>query len=68
MASVATPLYHVVILRSKAQAQALETTLRENPQLGTYIKKLWIEDGYGMPVYSLIKDVTDLFLTPMIVR
>ena len=64
---VATPLlYHVVILRSKAQAQALETTLRRNPQLGTYIKKLRIEGGYGMAVCSIIKaapNLTDLFLS-----
>jgi hypothetical protein len=64
---VATPLlYHVVILRSKAQAQALETALRGNPQLGTYIKKLRIEGGYGTALYSIIKaapNLKDLFVS-----
>jgi hypothetical protein len=64
---VATPLlYHVVVLRSKAQAQALEAALRNNPQLGTYIKKLRIEGGYGTALYSIIKsapNVTDLFVS-----
>jgi hypothetical protein len=64
---VATPLlYHVVVLRSKAQAQALEAVLLRNPQLGTYIKKLRIEGGYGTALYSIIKsapNVTDLFVS-----
>src|ERR1700733_14396674 len=64
---VATPLlYHVVILRSKAQAQALEATLHENPQLGKHIKKLRVEGGYGTALYSIIKsayNLKELFLS-----
>ncbi|KAJ7294071.1 hypothetical protein C8J57DRAFT_990355, partial [Mycena rebaudengoi] len=45
---VATPLlYHVVVLRSKAQAKALGESLRKNKDLGRFIKKLRVEGGYG---------------------
>ncbi|KAJ7736220.1 hypothetical protein DFH07DRAFT_109042 [Mycena maculata] len=63
---VATPLlYHVVVLRSKAQASALDTALRENPELGRFIKKLRVEGGYGACMHKIIKsapNVTDLFV------
>ncbi|KAF7365446.1 F-box domain-containing protein [Mycena venus] len=62
---VATPLlYHVVVLRSKAQAAALDVALRENPELGRFIKKLRVEGGYGGPMLKIIKaapNITDLF-------
>ncbi|KAF7369522.1 F-box domain-containing protein [Mycena venus] len=64
---VATPLlYHVVILRSKAQANALEKVLVRNPEFGRYIKKLRVEGGYGMAMHTILKfapSVTDLFLS-----
>lgn len=64
---VATPLlYHVVVLRSKAQAQALEGVLRENKLLGTFIKKLRLEGGFGSAMYPIIMaapNLTDLFLS-----
>lgn len=47
-------LYHVVILRSKAQAQALERSLRPNPQLGPFVKMMRIEGGYGSYMNGII--------------
>ncbi|KAJ7242857.1 hypothetical protein B0H12DRAFT_1236603 [Mycena haematopus] len=53
---VASPLlYHVVVLRSKAQATALELTLRQNPELGRFILKLRVEGGYGASMLKIIK-------------
>ncbi|KAJ7645635.1 hypothetical protein DFH06DRAFT_1212001 [Mycena polygramma] len=67
---VATPLlYHVVVLRSKAQAAALDIALRANPMLGRFIKKLRVEGGYGAPILKIIKaapNVTDLFVSTTI--
>jgi len=40
-------LYRVVIIRSKAQAYALERILQANPYLGSYARKLRIEGGFG---------------------
>ncbi|KAJ7213525.1 hypothetical protein GGX14DRAFT_445356 [Mycena pura] len=64
---VATPLlYNVVVLRSKAQAKALERALAGNKRLGQFIKKLRIEGGYGQPMHTILKfasNVSDLYLT-----
>ncbi|KAJ6454603.1 hypothetical protein C8R45DRAFT_1037492 [Mycena sanguinolenta] len=64
---VATPfLYKVVIIRSKAQAQALAATLSSNPALGRYIKKLRVEGGYAISMLKVLessKNLTDLFLS-----
>ncbi|KAJ6469683.1 hypothetical protein DFH09DRAFT_1478484 [Mycena vulgaris] len=64
---VATPLlYHVVVLRSKAQANALEKVLHRNPELGRYLKKLRVEGGYGTAMLTILKaapNVTDLFIS-----
>ncbi|KAJ7605286.1 hypothetical protein FB45DRAFT_1069463 [Roridomyces roridus] len=64
---VSTPLlYHVVVLRSTAQAAALERALKMNPELGRFIRKLRLEGGYGAPMSKIIQaapNVTDLFLT-----
>ncbi|KAJ7611796.1 hypothetical protein FB45DRAFT_875336 [Roridomyces roridus] len=52
---VATPLlYHVVVLRSKAQAKALEATLIQNPDLGKFIKHLRVEGGYGPSMRTIL--------------
>ncbi|KAJ7160943.1 hypothetical protein C8R46DRAFT_1000879 [Mycena filopes] len=63
---VATPLlYHVVILRSKAQAQALAATLKANPELGGFIRKLRAEGGYAISMFKILQastKITDLFL------
>ncbi|KAJ7773851.1 hypothetical protein B0H16DRAFT_113647 [Mycena metata] len=64
---VATPLlYHVVVIRSKAQARALERTLRDNPDLGRFIKMLRLEGGFGPAMERILKaapNVTDIFLS-----
>ncbi|KAJ7602506.1 hypothetical protein DFH06DRAFT_1488683 [Mycena polygramma] len=64
---VATPLlYNVVVLRSKAQAQALAATLKVNPTWGRFIKKLRVEGGYAISMFKILqssKNITDLFLT-----
>ncbi|KAJ7213486.1 hypothetical protein GGX14DRAFT_696819 [Mycena pura] len=64
---VATPLlYNVVVLRSKAQAKALERALAGNKHLGQLIKKLRVEGGYGQPMHTILKcasNVSDLCLT-----
>nr|GAT50280.1 predicted protein [Mycena chlorophos] len=63
---VATPLlYGVVILRSKAQAQALAVALQNNPDLGGFIKKLRLDGGYGRFMHTILQttpNVSELFL------
>ncbi|KAF7300196.1 F-box domain-containing protein [Mycena kentingensis (nom. inval.)] len=63
---VATPLlYSVVVLRSKAQAQALADALTRTPALGRMIHKLRVEGGYGIfmhTILALAPNITDLFL------
>ncbi|KAK7024816.1 F-box domain-containing protein [Favolaschia claudopus] len=64
---VATPLlYHVVVLRSKSQANALEKVFETNPEFGLFIKKLRIEGGYGPAMLTILKacpNVKDLFIS-----
>lgn len=64
---VGTPLlYHVVILRSSAQAQALERSLRLNDKLGRLVKKLRVEGGFGTsmrPILCATPNIVDLWLT-----
>ncbi|KAH6909307.1 hypothetical protein BKA70DRAFT_1562155 [Coprinopsis sp. MPI-PUGE-AT-0042] len=64
---VATPmLYETVVLRSKAQAQALASALKQNEQLGRFIRKLRVEGGYGTFVYEVLRrssSLTDLWLS-----
>ncbi|KAJ6620722.1 hypothetical protein B0H10DRAFT_2020262 [Mycena sp. CBHHK59/15] len=64
---VATPLlYYTVILRSKAQAQALASALRQNTDLGRFIKKLRVEGGYQSSMFKIIqtsRNISDLFLS-----
>ncbi|KAJ6585970.1 hypothetical protein B0H19DRAFT_1111061 [Mycena capillaripes] len=64
---VATPLlYHVVVLRSKGQAIALETVLHRHPEFGRYLKKLRVEGGYGTAMLTILKaapNVTDLVIS-----
>ncbi|KAJ7064434.1 hypothetical protein C8F01DRAFT_768066 [Mycena amicta] len=67
---VATPLlYGTVVLRSKAQAKALERTLSGNPVLGPFIKRLRVEGGYGALMYRILKlspNISHLFLSLII--
>ncbi|KAF7329343.1 F-box domain-containing protein [Mycena kentingensis (nom. inval.)] len=67
---VATPLlYHVVCVRSRAQAKALERALTGNTLLGTFIRKLRVEGGFGASMHNVLKlapNVSDLHLTLLI--
>jgi hypothetical protein len=59
-------LYRVVILRSKAQANSLERTLRAKKEYGQFIRKLRVEGGYGDAMRKILlvsKNITDLFLS-----
>ncbi|KAJ7160951.1 hypothetical protein C8R46DRAFT_1106044 [Mycena filopes] len=64
---VATPLlYHVVVIRSKAQAKALGLVLAKNTLLGSFIRRLRVEGGYGAPLGTIFKcspNITDLHMT-----
>ncbi|KAK7036063.1 hypothetical protein R3P38DRAFT_2910408 [Favolaschia claudopus] len=64
---VGTPmLYDTVILRSKAQAEALAITLNSGEDLGRFVKKVRLEGGLGKQVDKVFRctpNVTDLFLS-----
>jgi hypothetical protein len=64
---VTTPLlYHVVVLRSTAQAQALAVALKTNKLLGHFIKKLRLEGGFGASIEKIMlaaPNITDIFLS-----
>ncbi|KAK7059654.1 hypothetical protein R3P38DRAFT_3168110 [Favolaschia claudopus] len=64
---VGTPLlYNTVVLRSKAQAQALAATLTTNPDLGRFIKKLRVEGGFEDLMHTILalsRNITDIFIT-----
>jgi hypothetical protein len=56
----------VVVLRSKAQAQALAGVLTDNPVLGKLIHKLRLEDGYAISMFKMLQaapNISDIFLT-----
>ncbi|KAJ7777761.1 hypothetical protein B0H14DRAFT_2401411, partial [Mycena olivaceomarginata] len=59
-------LYHVIVIRSKAQARALEATLRDNPDLGNLIRRLRLEGGFGAPMQKILNhagNITDIFIS-----
>ncbi|KAF7373610.1 F-box domain-containing protein [Mycena sanguinolenta] len=64
---VSTPLlYNVVILRTTAQAEALQAVLKTNKEFGLFIKKLRAEGGFGDTMDVILKrspNITDLYLT-----
>ncbi|KAJ7744156.1 hypothetical protein B0H16DRAFT_995082 [Mycena metata] len=64
---VSTPLlYNVVILRTTAQAVALQKALEVSPEIGGFIKKLRVEGGYGAAMHTILKcapNITDLFIS-----
>jgi hypothetical protein len=66
----ATPLlYKTVILRSKAQAQALAAALRKNAELGKFIKMLRVEGGFGSSMGTILKsapNITDIVISLII--
>jgi hypothetical protein len=58
---VATPLlYSVVVLRSKAQIQALDSAIMGTPVLAEFIKKLRIESGYCPSLLKILKGAKNL--------
>ncbi|KAJ7152489.1 hypothetical protein C8R46DRAFT_481400 [Mycena filopes] len=67
---VSTPLlYNVVILRTTAQAAALEKVLQAHPEVGVFIKKLRVEGGFGNAMHTILArspNITDLFLSAFI--
>ncbi|EDR03452.1 uncharacterized protein LACBIDRAFT_295214 [Laccaria bicolor S238N-H82] len=64
---VSTPLlYRVVVLRSNAQAKALERALKSNKSFGLFIKKLRVEGGYGGAMKTIIQaspNIAHLWIT-----
>ncbi|KAJ6466153.1 hypothetical protein C8R47DRAFT_1224094 [Mycena vitilis] len=64
---VATPLlYHVVVIRSTAQARALQKSLLGNPDLGRFVKMLRLEGGFGPVMEDILRkspNVADIFLS-----
>jgi hypothetical protein len=63
---ICTPrLYEVVVIRSRAQAEALANTLRKLNGLGLFVKKLRIEGGFGSAMKVIISatpNITELYL------
>ncbi|KAK7057901.1 F-box domain-containing protein [Favolaschia claudopus] len=58
---VATPfLYHYVVLRSKAQADSLKQTLRDNPDLGRFVKNLRVEGGFGQSMQAVLSKTPNI--------
>ncbi|KAK7016882.1 hypothetical protein R3P38DRAFT_2541288 [Favolaschia claudopus] len=58
---VSTPLlYSVVVLRSKAQANALEKVFRKNPEFGAFVRKLRVEGGYGSAMHTILQATPNL--------
>ncbi|KAJ7627133.1 hypothetical protein FB45DRAFT_1059946 [Roridomyces roridus] len=64
---VSTPLlYNVIVLRSGAQARALASALKKNPELGLFIKKLRVEGGFGVCMHELLRytpNITDIVVS-----
>ncbi|KAJ6556632.1 hypothetical protein DFH09DRAFT_1037820 [Mycena vulgaris] len=64
---VATPfLYSFIVIRSKAQAWALQATLKSTPELGRFVKQRSIEGGFGNLMRDILlntPNITDIFLS-----
>ncbi|KAJ7354342.1 hypothetical protein DFH08DRAFT_641056, partial [Mycena albidolilacea] len=64
---VSTPLlYNVVILRTTAQAEALQVALKSIKDLGLFVKKLCIESGFGNAMHTILQcapNISNLYLT-----
>ncbi|KAJ7790352.1 hypothetical protein B0H14DRAFT_2396487 [Mycena olivaceomarginata] len=59
-------LYHVIVIRSKAQARALEAALHDNPDLGKFIRRLRLEGGFGASMQKILNhagNITDIFIS-----
>ncbi|KAJ6548638.1 hypothetical protein B0H19DRAFT_1031873 [Mycena capillaripes] len=58
---VATPLLDsFVIIRSKSQSNALQATLRTNPDLGRFVKNLRVEGGFGKSMHQNLKNTPNI--------
>ena len=58
---VATPLlYKTVILRTAAQASALERVLKAHPEIGALVLQLRVEGGFGNAMHAIFKCTTRL--------
>lgn len=59
-------LYQTVVVRSQSQAHALMLTLRERPELGSYVRRLRLEGAFGLPggmiIHLTAATVVDLWL------
>ena len=56
-----TPLvYRTCIIRSQAQAQALDDALKKNPEFGALMKQLRLEGCYGVSVPNILEKATGL--------
>ncbi|KAJ6453193.1 hypothetical protein C8R47DRAFT_917563, partial [Mycena vitilis] len=53
---IGTPLlYSTIVIRSNAQALALVETLEAFPDVRPLVKRLFVLDGYGKPMKSILK-------------
>ncbi|KAF7297142.1 F-box domain-containing protein [Mycena indigotica] len=58
---VSTPLlYNTVIVRSKAQADALSRVFKKHPEFGLFVKQLRVEGGYGVAMQHILQATTRL--------
>ncbi|KAJ7849405.1 hypothetical protein B0H14DRAFT_2156998, partial [Mycena olivaceomarginata] len=58
--------YCIIILRTIAQAEALQAALTTNKDLGSFIKKLRVEGGFGNAMHTIPEctpNLTDVYLT-----
>ncbi|KAK7049177.1 F-box domain-containing protein [Favolaschia claudopus] len=64
---IATPLlYSVVLLRTTAQAAALEAVLQANEDFELFIKKLRLEGGFGDAMHNILRcspNITEFYMT-----
>ncbi|KAJ7789783.1 hypothetical protein B0H14DRAFT_2307919, partial [Mycena olivaceomarginata] len=58
---VATPLlYCFVVLRSKAQVNVLQATLRTHPDVGRFSKNLCVKGGFGKSMVQVLKSTPNI--------
>ena len=56
--SIATsPFYRTIILSTAAQARCLARTLGDHPDLGSYVRKLLFNGGYGASARKILQAV-----------
>jgi hypothetical protein len=52
-----SPLYRTIILSTAAQARCLARTLGDHPDLGSYVRKLLFNGGYGAAARKILQAV-----------